>query len=78
MSQIPLGMLKEIEFSFSEQIYESVLSVCLSVSPSLSLSLSLSTEQLSLRRLKTLFLLKLILGFLYIPTDFPKYLLSFI
>ena len=45
MSQIPLGMLKEIEFSFSEQIYESVLSVCLSVSPSLSLSLSLSLHR---------------------------------
>ena len=41
MSQIPLGMLKEIEFSFSEQIYESVLSVCLSLPPSLSLFLSL-------------------------------------
>ena len=39
MSQIPLGMLKEIEFSFSEQIYESVLSVCLSLPPSFSLSL---------------------------------------
>ena len=78
MSQIPLGMLKEIEFSFFEQIYESALSICLSLPPSLSLSLSLSTEQLSLRRLKTLFLLKLILGFLYIPTDLPKYLLSFI